>query len=860
MVMLSSTRRGRVLRFSSDAVDRNTLLVASFEGDEAISKPYSFALTLLSKMADLDSAALLRKPACLGIKQPLAPKSGKGPGLRTLPIHGVLSSFQQCEKAGDWVLYRAILVPRLARLALNRQYRVFLSLSVPEIVEQVLKDAGLTKDDYEFRTSARSYRKREQTVQYRETDLDFVSRLLEHEGIFYFFEQTEGCEKVIFGDSPSAYSTVPTDAAIPYRPDAFGKRRDAGKSRPVDWFEQEIVGKFMCEHRLVPTEVVLRDYNYAQPSLDLKVTEKAGGGFGKIYEYGGEYLDTSEGAALAKARAEEIRCRERLFPGVGDVRSFRAGMTFELADHYRADFNATYLITHVRHEAEQAIALAEPGSPVASYRNEFVAIPADLAFRPERTTPAPRIAGTISGKVDASGGGEYAEIDEHGRYKVILPFDLSGKGGGTASRYVRMAQPYAGAEYGMHFPLHKGTEVILGFEEGNPDLPVIAGAIPNPETASPVTAGSHTKCVIKTGSDNRIEMEDEKGSERIKISTPYGESFVQLGSKNDPNEGVAIKSLKSLIFATDEDSNAMAKGDMTWVGSLLNMCSKSGVNIYGGVLAGVGSALATGLTEVTRELLGEDAAKAATFAADTALSAAVVEAQATMSAAGATKGRLSLSYVADVLWPDVTIIGDGGVNLLGIGPQGAIHIGSHAGGSTLYGATGVNVVSPAGVTVVGKLQGVELCQSTDNKVKIDSTAFWAESASAKVIARGEFAITSTGGEGTVQAKKDLRLESTDSKKIVLKAGGSTITLEDKKITLESKEILLKANENKSKLTLASNFAVETKGSHLLDTKGEIKLKSAKKLLLHSDSTFVIEAKKVDATKGGKKDLKELVVK
>jgi type VI secretion system secreted protein VgrG len=167
--------------------------------------------------------------------------------------------------------------------------------------------------------------------------------------------------------------------------------------------------------------------------------------------------------------------------------------------------------------------------------NRFTAIPAGVQFRPEQNAVKPKFYGTLNATVDAAGSGEYAEIDDQGRYKVIVPFDRSGIRGGRASRWVRMAQPYAGSGYGMHFPLHSGTEVLLTFVDGDPDRPIISGSVPNPETASPVSTSNQTQSMIRTGGGNQFRLEDIAGSQQIHFSSPTEESIISLGAPNKGN-------------------------------------------------------------------------------------------------------------------------------------------------------------------------------------------------------------------------------------------------------------------------------------------------------------------------------------
>jgi len=168
------------------------------------------------------------------------------------------------------------------------------------------------------------------------------------------------------------------------------------------------------------------------------------------------------------------------------------------------------------------------------YRNTFTVLPAEVQFRPERKTPKARFNGVLNAKIDAAGSGQYAELDEQGRYKIILPFDTSGRKDGKASAWVRMMQPYAGSGHGMHFPLHKGTEVLLSFIDGDPDRPIIAGAVTNPETPSLVNADNQTKSRLVSASGNEFHMEDQAGKERILLNSPATQTFVRLGQPNDP--------------------------------------------------------------------------------------------------------------------------------------------------------------------------------------------------------------------------------------------------------------------------------------------------------------------------------------
>jgi type VI secretion system secreted protein VgrG len=506
--------------FKTDASVKEPLLVASAAGFEALSKPYEFHLEFISRQTDVKLEELVRHPASLGLK---VPSSGGGTTvrMRTVRIHGVLSSFEQLDRQQEWVRYRGVLVPRLWKLGLSVQSRTFLNKDVTEIVKEVLEAevAGkkrLTSKDFEFKVN-RKPPKREYVVQYQETDLAFISRWLEYEGIFYHFEQTEQGEKIVFTDDPGSCPDLPGAPTIPYRPASEGRSRPAGAD-DAETATQEAVSAFLCRHKEVPSKVVLKDYNYRTPGVAIEAEATVDSkDDGEVYRYGEHYKDKAEGKALAKVRAEEIKCRQRVFSGKSDVRSFRAGSKFPLGEHYRSDFNGGpgYLLVEVRHQAAQAYGSTGAPSGPMQYENEFVSVPADAPFRPERLTPWPSVAGFLHGAVDAGGDGKYAELDDQGRYKVKLPLDRSDRKDGKASRFVRMGQPYGGSGMGFHSPLHKKTEVILGHAGGDPDRPVILSSVPNPETPSVVTSSNQTQCDWKSGGNNEIRFEDQEGGEQI---------------------------------------------------------------------------------------------------------------------------------------------------------------------------------------------------------------------------------------------------------------------------------------------------------------------------------------------------------
>jgi type VI secretion system secreted protein VgrG len=503
--------------FQSDAVANDTFHLHTLLGREEMSTPYRFEMELLTrkKPESIKLEDLITKPSHLAIRHSVALHDG-GRGNKVFNIHGMLSELELVDKMQDYVRYRAVLVPRLWKLSLTRQSRIFQDMDILTVIKQVLTDSKthqFSSEDYELKTSS-SYPQQEFIVQYNESDLDFLHRWLEHYGIFYFFEQSESREKVVFCDAAAAY--LPSLGNVRYRPSedsvAPGEAPGGDTSR-----SEETIKSFRYRMSKLPKSVLLKDYNYRTPSVENKAEAdvKDSKGEGKVYEYGDHFKTPSEGKALAKLRAEEITFREKAFEGTSDVRPFRPGLVVSLAEHFHSGLNRDYAITSIVHEMKRSRSSDGGVTDAIEYRNEFKCIPSDVVFRPERKVPWPSIHGFMNATIDAGGDGKYAEIDNHGRYKVKLPFDLSDQKDGKASRYVRMAQPYGGDGMGMHSPLHKGTEVIVAFLDGDPDRPVILSSVPNPEKPSVVAAANQTQCDWKSGGNNEIRFEDLQGSEQI---------------------------------------------------------------------------------------------------------------------------------------------------------------------------------------------------------------------------------------------------------------------------------------------------------------------------------------------------------
>jgi type VI secretion system secreted protein VgrG len=475
------------LAFAAGKLRPGELRLLGVRGREQISRLFAFDLLLSRDAGPLSEDEIDRL-----FSVPCAIAMGEGPGD---VVRGVLESVRRLPASrSDTAHYLARMVPTAALLGLSRTNRVFQNLTVPEIVASVLAHYRLDPErDYRINVRGKSP-KREHVVQYEESDWDFVSRWLEHEGLYYWFEHGGERELLVISDSRDGAPPIADPSALRYR-----------SANTLDVGEEASVWDWEMTQQRVPARVVLFDYNYRTPHVRLVARAPADDktGFGTVMRYGDHFKTVDEGAALAKLRAERLASGRRVYGGTTDCARFRVGHWFSLTDHDEPDQDRKYLITEIEHEVGEM-----PGEDPRRYAARFRAIPLDVQFRPEQRTPWPSIHGLMHGHVAGDGPGTYAEIDDLGRYKVSLPFDSGNARGAAVSRWIRMAQPSSGSGYGSHHPLHKGVEVLIAFIDGDPDRPIIVGSVPNTHTVSPSTKQNATQSVIRTASGIHLEMED----------------------------------------------------------------------------------------------------------------------------------------------------------------------------------------------------------------------------------------------------------------------------------------------------------------------------------------------------------------
>jgi type VI secretion system secreted protein VgrG len=412
--------------------------------------------------------------------------------------------------------------------------------------------------DYTFKLSG-DYARLGHVCQYRESRLAFLWRRMEREGMYTYFEHGDGRERLIITDDRSCHEALSGAPVRYFRVSGAGARGVRG------------LRSFTCKHASIAGTVRVMDYDYLRPTLDVTGEARASDRPEVVNLHGESFATPEEGSRLARVRAEELRARQVVFRGTGNVPVLRPGYTFELEDHPRSD--GAYLATELVHqgsalgglaEARELLGLVDDADQV--YRVDVVAIPAHVQFRPERRTPMPRIYGLEGAVIDGEADHDYAQLDEHGRYFVKLKIDESPAKDGKASMRIRMMQPHGGNPEGFHFPLRKGTEVLLAFEGGDPDRPVIAGVVPNAFTPSSVTATNSTKNVIHTGGGNRIQIEDLDGKQHVRISSPHLGSFLHLGAPNGSHNWIGSTKGNSYAITGQDAETGVGGTRLTVIG------------------------------------------------------------------------------------------------------------------------------------------------------------------------------------------------------------------------------------------------------------------------------------------------------
>jgi type VI secretion system secreted protein VgrG len=412
----------------------------------------------------------------------------------TRPFDALVAQIRQLPADATAERYQLVLKPWLWWLTLASNNRVFQNLSTSDIVTTIFKAHGFT--DFTLKLTG-SYTPREYCVQYSETDFAFVSRLLEEEGIFWFFAHEDGKHTLVLGDSNDAFPQIPNGPKVNYLGQQMGERELHG-IRSGQLCMQAVAGVYRAT-----------DYEFTTPTTALYSQAEAVAGPRSIYEHPGSYNAKARGDALTKQRVDGLRSQEKRFVGESDCRWLVPGHWFTLAGHDDASLNIDWVVMSVTHEVSHD-----------NYRNRFEATPKATPYRPTRITPKPRMHTQTAIVVGKSG--EEIWTDEYGRIKLQFPWDRDGKNDETSSCWVRVVLPWSGKGFGMQFVPRIGQEVIVTFIDGDPDRPLVTGCVYNGDNALPYALpANQTQSGIKTqsskggGGFNELRFEDKKDAEEV---------------------------------------------------------------------------------------------------------------------------------------------------------------------------------------------------------------------------------------------------------------------------------------------------------------------------------------------------------
>ncbi|MCW1974872.1 UNVERIFIED_ORG: type VI secretion system secreted protein VgrG [Pantoea agglomerans] len=557
--------------------------VLAFEGDEALSTPFSYRIEFTSADHAISKEMMLMKAASLTLQAPV----DQGYGIRMQQavrvIQGVVSGFERLSTSRDETRYALTLRPRLALLDRSHQNAIYQDMSVPQIVEKILRERhNMRGQDFLFSLS-KEYPRREQVMQYGEDDLHFITRLLGEVGIWFRFttDTRLNIDVVEFYDDRQGYEKGLTLPSVP----PSGQHSQG----------EEAVWGMECHHSVVQKQVSTRDYNYRQATEDMNARVDVTRGdittYGDAYHFADNYLTRGSahdrnpapesGAFYARIRHERYlngQTRVRAVTGCPTLspgRVVKVTGGYEVAEVFSQGVVITRMHTHARRDEDFGV--------------HFEGIPdsTDFSFRSEPGS-RPVMAGTLPARVTSTTENDtYGHIDKDGRYRVNMLFDRDSWETGFESLWVRQSRPYAGDTYGLHLPLLAGTEVAIGFEDGNPDRPYISGVLHDSAHGDHVTIRNYKRNVLRTPANNKIRLDDSRGREHIKVSTEYGgKSQLNLGhlvdsEKQKRGEGFelrtdswgAIRAQKGLFISAD--GQAQAQGNVLEMGAAVSQLQQA---------------------------------------------------------------------------------------------------------------------------------------------------------------------------------------------------------------------------------------------------------------------------------------------
>ena len=569
--------------------------LSSMRGYEELGRPFRFELDLTTTDPDLDLGSVLGETMTVELEL----HDGN-----TREFTGHVTEFSLAGGLGRNVLYRAVLRPWLSLLDYRKNCRIFQRMTVPDVIKQVFRDAGFSEIEERL---TESYRAWEYLVQYRESDFAFVSRMMEHEGIYYYVKHAGGTHTVVLCDSISAHEPVPGYETIPYFPPEEQRR------------DRDHVDHWQLRRQIKPGIVAASDFDFQRASASLltqrtEPDEIAGAAY-EDFDYPGAYVESAAGDMEVRVRLEAHHAEREVVEAQGDARGLSVGATFALENFPRADQNKEYVVVRAAHAIHVNADESGGQGGGAAYRCSFSAIDSTRPFRSRRTTPKPLIDGPQTAIVVGPAGQEIFS-DEYGRVKVKFHWDRLSQGDEESSCWVRVAQAWAGTSFGVIHVPRIGQEVIVDFLEGDPDRPIITGRVYNSDNHVPYELPSNqTQSGIKSRSSlggaprtvHELRFEDKLGSEEVfmqaeknlTVTVKAGESRSVGGGRSTSigtdDELTVGANRSATVGASDEETVAAAQTISVGGGQSVSVGGSQSVTVAGGrAVTSLAEAIVTG--------------------------------------------------------------------------------------------------------------------------------------------------------------------------------------------------------------------------------------------------------------------------
>jgi len=513
-----------------DAPDAGDLKVIRLDGAESISSLFEFSLSLVSTNHNIDLVGIIGKKVTLAVRSTVAGNVHY--------YHGIFCEFEQNESYPQYASYRALFVPRLRLHTLNRVNDVFTKIGLVDLLSNKLKEISLSGQDFAINLieSAETYPERSFVAQFEESNFNFLSRTMEHYGLYYYFDH---------GDSEQSNDVVKVIDHVRSHPEAILELSYAALDSISAQNTEGYVSGLSCKTKAHPASATLTSYNPRKAELQPQMSQQdqmPGSGYGDVMTFDPRVEDQAALKSINAIRIQEMNCQTLIYRARSFTAGIRSGYFIKINKHFREDFNTQMLVTSVQHQITQsysAVGLAIPAqgenAPKTIYSCSFEAIPASQQFRPPRMTIKPKINGLLNAQIDPSETdptSNKSAVFEDGRYKIQPFFINQKKSDGNGSDMLRMLTPFAGNNTGLQFGLRPGAEVLLAFVNGDPDLPMIVGAAFNSEDKAVLDQSNRTEHMMRSNSGAIIAFDDTVGKERITLFSQGASIIIGKNSKS----------------------------------------------------------------------------------------------------------------------------------------------------------------------------------------------------------------------------------------------------------------------------------------------------------------------------------------